>query len=245
MTVSTTEMPASRTARPRVRMSVAQSIAQDIFSGKFAEGANLPRENDLCETYGVSRTVIRETLKILQAKGLVVSRPRIGTIVCQQDEWNILDSQVLEWIGPNLGRMGLVECILEARGSIEPTAAELAAKRATMQEIADLEAAWQAMADAGEDVDAFIAADVVFHELLLKASHNRIFQQFGALMHAALNFMLSTSAHSADSLEESIGQHRELVEALRVRDAEGARRLALALIAKAKQDVNAARSEKT
>ncbi|EIM74738.1 GntR family transcriptional regulator [Nitratireductor aquibiodomus RA22] len=244
MTVSTMEVPAGRSTRPRVRLSVAQSIARDIFSGKFAEGTNLPRENDLCEEYGVSRTVIRETLKILQAKGLVVSRPRIGTIVCRQDEWNILDTQVLEWIGPNLDRMGLVDCILEARGAIEPMAAELAARRATMQEIADIEAAWQAMAAAGNDVEAFIAADIVFHEHLLKASHNRIFQQFGALMDPALNFMLSTSAHSAENLEESIGQHGALVEALRLRDAEGARKLALALIAKAKHDVSAARSVK-
>jgi len=145
VTVSTMEVPAGRSTRPRVRLSVAQSIARDIFSGKFAEGTNLPRENDLCEEYGVSRTVIRETLKILQAKGLVVSRPRIGTIVCRQDEWNILDTQVLEWIGPNLDRMGLVDCILEARGAIEPMAAELAARRATLQEIADIEAAWQAL----------------------------------------------------------------------------------------------------
>ncbi|MEQ9245021.1 MAG: FCD domain-containing protein, partial [Nitratireductor sp.] len=94
------------------------------------------------------------------------------------------------------------------------------------------------------DVEAFIAADIVFHEHLLKASHNRIFQQFGALMDPALNFMLSTSAHSAENLEESIGQHGALVEALRLRDAEGARKLALALIAKAKHDVSAARSVK-
>ncbi|MCR4268464.1 FadR/GntR family transcriptional regulator [Nitratireductor sp. ZSWI3] len=233
------------TVRPprRVRTTVARSIAGQIFSGKFPAGSTLPRESDLCGQYGVSRTVIRESLKVLQAKGLVTSRPRIGTVVSEQDDWNVLDAQVLEWIGPSLDDLGLVDCILEARRSIEPAAAELAAGRATMQELADLEAAWKAMAVA-EDIERFIAADVIFHQALLKASHNRIFRQFGSLMEAALSFMLTTSAHSVDDLSVSIEQHRALVEALRLRDAEAARELALRLIVKARHDVTAARAGK-
>ncbi len=131
--------------RPRVRRSVTVAIAQDICADRYPPGSQLPRENDLCEIYGVSRTVIRESLKILESKGLLRGKPRVGTVVCDKDDWNILDADVLEWIGPYIKDFDLLGCILEARRTIEPVAAELAAERATTQQIADLENAWRQM----------------------------------------------------------------------------------------------------
>ena len=124
--------------RPRVRRSITAAIAQDICADRYPPGSQLPRENDLCEIYGVSRTVIRESLKILESKGLLHGKPRVGTVVCDKDDWNILDADVLEWIGPYIKDFDLLGCILEARRTIEPVAAELAAIRATTQQIADL-----------------------------------------------------------------------------------------------------------
>ncbi len=126
--------------RPRVQKNVTRTIASDICADIFPVGSYLPRENDLCERYGVSRTVIRESLKILESKGMVRGRSRVGTVVCGKDEWNILDAQVLEWIGERIFEFDLLNCILEARRAIEPVAAEFAAERATVQEIADLRA---------------------------------------------------------------------------------------------------------
>lgn len=209
--------------RPRVQKNVTRTIASDICADIFPVGSYLPRENDLCERYGVSRTVIRESLKILESKGMVRGRSRVGTVVCGKDEWNILDAQVLEWIGERIFEFDLLNCILEARRAIEPVAAEFAAERATVQEIADLERAWQAMRDGERDVAGFTDADVAFHTCLLKASHNQVFLQLVGIIQAALKFSLHASNEAAERRDEAIDIHRELVEALRMRDKAAAR----------------------
>ena len=216
---------AAQPRRPRVQKTVVAAIGFDICSERYPAGGALPRENDLCALYGVSRTVIRETLKVLATKGLVHSRPRVGTVVCEKAEWNILDAQVLEWMGPRIQDLDLLGCILETRRTVEPVAAEFAAERATVQEIADLEGAWMRMrdADADGDTEAFTRADVQFHEILLKASHNLVFRQLSAIIHAALMYSLHRSNEAVDRRDEALGVHRQLVEALRLRDKEAAR----------------------
>lgn len=209
--------------RPRVQKDVTRAIASDICADLFPAGTFLPRENDLCERYGVSRTVIRETLKILESKGLVRGRSRVGTVVCNKDDWNILDRQVLEWIGERIFQYDLLNCIIEARRAIEPIAAEFAAERATTQEIAEIERAWQQMKDAEGDIRLFTAADAAFHNSLLKASHNQVFQQLASIIQAGLEFSLQASNEAAHTRGEAIELHWRLVEALRMRDRVGAR----------------------
>lgn len=209
--------------RPRVQKSVTRSIASDICADVFPIGAMLPTENELCMRYGVSRTVIRESLKILESKGLVRGRSRVGTVVCSKDEWNILDQQVLEWIGPRIFELDLLKCVLDARRAIEPFAAEFAAERATVQEVAEIERAWEQMRDAEGDVVRFTEADVAFHAGLLKASHNQVFMQLASIIQTALEFSLHASNEAADTRDEAVEVHRQLVEALRLRDRSAAR----------------------
>ena len=209
---------ARRIQRPRVRQNVTAAIGTDICGGRFAPGTVLPRESDLCATYGVSRTVIRESLKVLETKGLVRGRPRVGTLVCERADWNVLDAQILEWMGPDVLSAELLGSILEARRTVEPAAAFLAAERATAQEIADLERACDDMGGAEGDLEAFTAADTRFHETLLKASHNQVFHQLSSIIHAALSYALHASNRAAGRQDEALGVHRELVEALRMRD---------------------------
>jgi GntR family transcriptional regulator, galactonate operon transcriptional repressor len=209
--------------RPRVRRGVTAAIAEDICSHRYPAGSALPRENDLCEIYGVSRTVIRESLKVLESKGLVRGKPRIGTTVCEKDDWNILDQEVLEWIGPNIRNFDILGCMLEARRTIEPVAAEYAASRATTQEIADLERAWRQMRDAPDDADRFTDADVAFHTVLLNASHNQVFRRLSSAIRAALKYALHASNVAVENREEAIAIHGHLVEALRIRDRNAAR----------------------
>lgn len=211
------QRPQSR--RPRVRHNVTAAIGADICGGRFPPGTVLPRESDLCETYGVSRTVIRESLKVLETKGLVHGRPRVGTLVLDRSEWNVLDAQILEWMGPDVLSAELLSSILEARRTVEPAAAFLAASRATTQEIADLERACDEMGDAEGDLEVFTAADTRFHETLLKASHNKVFQQLSSIIHAALSHALHASNRAAVKRDEALHVHRELVDALRMRDA--------------------------
>ncbi|MBA4491689.1 FadR/GntR family transcriptional regulator [Paracoccus sp. S1E-3] len=231
--------------RPRVLPDVVRSLAAGILSGRIEPGAALPREADLSVEYGVSRTVIREALKTLAAKGLVSIRSRVGTVVNDSDEWNIIDPQVLEWYGPDALDQRLQAAILETRIAIEPLIAELAAKRATLQEIANLEAAWRGMADAGADVAAFVQADIEFHQILYRTSHNPVFRQIGNMIDAALRSTLEVTATiSPDQRAEAVRVHGELVEALRLRDPDAALKAANAILRLARRDL-AASTQKT
>ena len=223
--------------RPRVRRNVTASIAEDICSERYPSGTTLPRENDLCTIYGVSRTVIRESLKVLESKGLVRGKPRIGTSVCDKDDWNILDQDVLEWMGPYIAEFDILGSILEARRTIEPAAAEYAADRATAQEIADLDHAWRQMRDSGDDPESFTEADVTFHKVLLSASHNQVFRRLSSAMHAGLKYALHASNVAAHSRDEAITVHGELVEALRMRDRTAARDCAHRMLDLAARDL--------
>ena len=226
--------------RPRVRRNVTASMAQDIFSERYVAGQPLARENDLCEIYGVSRTVIRESLKVLESKGLVRGRPRIGTIVCDKDEWNILDADVLEWMGEDIRNFDLLGCILEARRAVEPVAAEYAAERATVQELAELDRAWLQMKASSGDPEKFTEADVQYHAVLLAASHNQVFRRLSSAIHAALKYTLHASNVAVESREDAVVLHGELVEALRMRNKAAARDCSMRMLDLATRDLAAA-----
>ncbi|QRI65973.1 FadR family transcriptional regulator [Shinella sp. PSBB067] len=228
----------SLSRRPRVRHNVTAAIGADICGGRFPPGTALPRESDLCETYDVSRTVIRESLKVLETKGLVRGRPRVGTLVSDRSEWNVLDAQILEWMGPDVFSAELLGSILEARRTVEPAAAFLAAARATTQEIADLERACDEMHAAQGDLEAFTAADTRFHETLLRASHNKVFHQLSSIIHAALSHALHASNSASPRREEALGVHRELVDALRLRDGARAQACSRSILDLAARDLS-------
>lgn len=223
--------------RPRVQKNVTRTLANDICAEIFPPGTMLPTENELCIRYGVSRTVIRESLKILESKGMVLGRSRVGTQICPKADWNLLDRQVLEWIGPRIFDLDLLQCILDARRATEPFAAELAAERATVQDIADIENAWQRMRDAEGDVEAFTEADVAFHTNLMKASHNQVFMQLSSIIQAALEFALHASNEAVDARGEAVDIHRALIEALRMRDKAAARDCSMRMLDLAARDL--------
>jgi GntR family galactonate operon transcriptional repressor len=226
--------------RPRVTPDITRALAGEILSGHFPPGATLPTENELGASYGVSRTVIREALKVLAAKGLVYSRPRIGTMVCEPDNWSLLDPQVMDWHGPTLFDRNLLEAVLETRRALEPLAASLAAERASLQELADLDAAWQRMAASSKDVDRFSVADVEFHRVLYRASHNPVIRQIGTLIDAALKYSFETSNKTVFDRDEAVIRHGAVVEALRMRDKEAAAAAALSLLDQAARDIDLA-----
>ncbi|MCW1919514.1 FadR family transcriptional regulator [Rhodobacter sp. KR11] len=233
----------TKARRPRVMPDVVRALAGDILSGRFAPGVMLPREPDLCAAYGVSRTVIREALKKLDAKGLIVTRSRVGTMVADPELWNILDPQIIEWHPQGALDQRLFDAILETRLGIEPLVAELAAKRASLTELAQIEEAWAGMQAAGGDVQAFTRHDITFHRVLYTASHNPVYRQIGGLIDAALTFtMNATSTLSPDERSAAIRVHRALVEALRLRDGPAARRAAEDILDLAARDLELAKA---
>jgi DNA-binding FadR family transcriptional regulator len=219
---------------------VTRALAADVLSGKYAPGSNLPTENELGAALGVSRTVIREAIKVLAAKGLVVTRPRVGTVVCEVDSWSLLDPQVIDWHGPGLFDANLLGAVLETRRVLEPLAASLAAERATLREVADLDEAWSRMRDSSDDVEKFSAADVEFHRILYRASHNPVLRQIGSLIDAALIYSFETSNKTVFNRDDAVRCHHKVVEALRMRDVEGAAAAASKLIEQAAHDIDLA-----
>lgn len=231
--------PAATRPRPRVGRDFVAALARAIVDGRFPEGSTLPREQDLCGEFSISRTVVREALKTLESKGVVRSRARAGTLVRPRAEWNLLDADLLDWMGDAVVDAELLAAVLEARRAVEPFAAELAAARASLAEIAALHAAWEAMRDAEpHDDEAFTAADAEFHRVLLRASGNRVFVQLSGVIDAALTRALDRANRSVESHLHTVEVHGRLVEALRMRDGAAARRASEEMLETAARDLS-------
>ncbi|WP_421850903.1 FadR/GntR family transcriptional regulator [Marinomonas sp.] len=230
-------MAANDQKRPRVRGDIQASIARSIAKGEFAAGENLPPEAELAQKFGVSRTALREAIKGLEAKFMVKSRPRVGTSVLPQEEWAILDQDVLSWIADLLNVNIFIEAVLEARRAIEPAAAVLACRRANLTDLSRIENALNAMSAATGNPDAFTDADLAFHEALLMASHNPVFAQFVHSVRAGLNLMLLASNKSVEDYSRTIASHKILLDALTMRDEKAAQNASLTLLAHANEDL--------
>ena len=150
-----------------------------ILRGELEPGDSLADEWD----EEVSRTVVREAVKVLAAKGLIVSRPKTGTQVRDRRYWHMLDPDVLAWrLEAEPGDDFYVD-VFETRRLIEPAVAALAATRASDDEIAELEAAfarWRSAA--ASDMEAYIEADVRFHEVILAGCHNELLTHLGSTL---------------------------------------------------------------
>jgi len=229
-------MPASNPKHLRVRSGVQADLARMIASGAVEPGHNLPTEAELSVQFGVSRTVVREAIKGLEAKYLVRSRARVGTIVLPREDWALLDAEVLDWVADYLDVAQFGDAVLEARRAIEPAAAELACARASLADLAEVEKALDAMDGAGGDPEAFTRADLAFHEALLRASHNPVFLQFIHSIRAGLNLMLLASNKSVDDYSRTVASHRALLNALVSRDKGLAREASLMLLQHAADD---------
>ncbi|GGE05322.1 transcriptional regulator [Aureimonas endophytica] len=236
---SSMDRPARGRSRPRVGRDFVAALAKAIVAGRYGEGSTLPREQDLCAEFSISRTVVREALKVLESKGVVRSRARAGTLVRPRAEWNLLDADLLDWMGDAVVDADLLASVLEARRAVEPFAAELAASRASLADIAALHAAWEAMRDAepGDD-DAFTAADAEFHRILLGASGNRVFVQLSGVIDAALTRALDRANRSVESHLHTVEVHGRLVEALRMRDGAAARAASDEILDTAARDIS-------
>jgi DNA-binding FadR family transcriptional regulator len=200
---------------------VAQLLATAILRGDYAPGSVLPREADLMETFGVSRTVLREALRTLTSKGLIDARPRVGTRVRLKSAWNLLDADLLDWYSRVAEPMAFALKLQEMREMIEPYAAGLAAAAHTGETLRALEAAHAAMA-AARNVDEWVRADLEFHLSVLTACSNELLIPLGALIERTLEAQLRLNAKRADVFNASLAEHTAVFDAIRARDAAAA-----------------------
>jgi DNA-binding FadR family transcriptional regulator len=214
---------------------VAASIGHSIVSGRYALGA-IFQINDLCIEFDASRTVMREAVKALTAKGLVTSRASIGSIVLGQEEWNLSDPDVLNWLLQTKGnRLPLIREFNDFRLGVEPTAAALAAVRGDAFAIANIFVALERMKAAERGEDDSLDADVAFHVAILHASGNRFFINMRHTIEVALRISISVTNRSKAVAVASSADHAVIAEAIRAGDEEGARETMRALLSEARR----------
>jgi DNA-binding FadR family transcriptional regulator len=201
----------------------------------------LSDETALSERFGVSRTVVREAIKVLASKGLVETRPKVGTQVRPRRYWNLLDSDVLAWryeTGPD---EGFLEAISEVRGIIEPPAAVLAAQRATDDELANILTWCERMEEAAaEDGDDYIDADMAFHTAILDACHNDLLAQLSDTITMALRLSRRLTVSVAGSSLAAMPAHWAVARAIGDRDAQAAECAMRALLQMTASDIERA-----
>ena len=160
-------------------------LGRAIVTGLYDQ-TTFPTEADLATEYGVSRSVVREAVKMLGAKGLLTARPRKGTTVQPSRSWNLFDADVLHWLLERKFSLELLRQFTELRMAIEPAGAALAARYASETALASILAGYHRMeaAEAGDDDP--LDADIAFHVAVLQASGNPFYAQFRDVVSTAL-----------------------------------------------------------
>jgi DNA-binding FadR family transcriptional regulator len=202
---------------------VVDAIGADIIQGRYPQGSILPRDEELAGRFGVSRTVLREAIKTLTAKGLLVARSRVGTKIRPPDDWNMFDADILRWhIEGGAGKAFFTD-LSEMRLAVEPYAAGLAAQRASQDAIAAMRETVEQMA-AARDRRSFAAADIELHRQVSRASGNVFMHSVGALIETALlsSFWISSPAENPIIQSKVAADHGRIVEAIAARDTPGA-----------------------
>ncbi len=202
---------------------VARSIGIDIIAGRYAEGNRLPGDAELTAMFGVSRPVLRESVKTLVAKGLLSTKARVGTIVRERGAWNMFDADVLAWhLDAGIDRRFLGE-LAEIRLAVEPRAAALAAARRTDADIAELKRSMERMRHEASDSAGFADADLALHVAVANASGNLFMRSIGHVIEAALraSFLLSAPVLPQDR-DNVLLWHQRIVDGIAGRDGEAA-----------------------
>lgn len=220
-------------------------LGEAIVAGRYGAGASIPPEPLLCEALGVSRTVVREAVKSLIAKGLVNSGPKVGTRVLTPEYWNWFDPDVIIWQSRAGFTTEFLRDLQELRRIVEPAAVRLAAERASTEDIADIEAAYQGMRQAVEEGGDYVKHDLRFHQGLLRACRNRMMVQMSRALGALLRTSFEISTSRKDGPKSSLHLHRAVLDAVIARDAVQAERAALVLIDGAREDIEAVLASRT
>lgn len=193
---------------------VAHEIGRRIVSGTIGEGEFLPRETELAAQFSISRQAVREALKVLAAKGLVVSRRRAGTRVLPRTNWNLLDPDIVAWHPARDLPLDFFSDLIELRRLIEPAAAEFAARRGDPGRIAVLSEAFRKMERGVAERNAYHAADVEFHRALFDASGNGLIERLSNVVNPLLQVGFRIQEETYPQLDRSLTQHRELLDAI-------------------------------
>ncbi len=208
---------------------MVQELGRNIVCGDFTD-QGLPTEADLCERFGVSRSAVREAVKMLSAKGLVSSKPRQGIRVLPEDQWNIFDPDLLRWMLESKPTLSVLKEFLQVRIAIEPEAAALAARHGDETKIAAIEKALEQMRKAPENSSEDLEADIAFHISILYASNNRFYIRLRDFISTALRVSISHTSPIKGNHEGIVEDHAKVLNAIKQRNPERAKHTMLLLI---------------
>ena len=212
-------------------------IGQSIVRGDLAPGDQLPNADDWSAAHGVSRTVLREVVKVLANKGMVEMRPKVGTRVRAREDWNFLDPDVLVWrYGPRTTAEE-ARSLFELRRAIEPMAAALAAERATDEQVAQLRLLLSRMQQAGDDSERFAIPDLAFHQAILRMSGNELIGSLAALIETALVISFRLTDDNPEGQSHSLALHQAVVDNIAKRDPIATAKAITSLLDEAEEDV--------
>lgn len=222
---------------------MTHELGKAIVRGQYNQVGGLPTEAELCEQFGISRSAMREAVKMLSAKGLITSRPRQGIRILPKDQWNIFDTDVLKWILNSNPSLELLKEFLQMRMAIEPKAAALAAQYAQTEDIESIGKAIERMIAAKNGLDDPLQSDIAFHISILYASRNRFFIQLREFVQTALNVSIRHTNQLKGITVGDIEDHTAIYNAIKAADATGAEAAVTHMIDEAQGLIEAALRE--
>ncbi|MEV6028257.1 FadR/GntR family transcriptional regulator [Streptomyces sp. NPDC052036] len=228
-------------ARRGVHGQTVEALARRILGGDIPEGATLDLVA-LQSELDVSLTALRESLKVLAAKGMVDARQKRGTFVRSRADWNLLDADVLRWQFEGGGHTtdsdrALLRNLAEVRSIIEPAAVRLAAERRTDADLAALDGALTAMGDQDDDAAHAVEADLSFHRALLMATHNELLERMVMVIESGLAHR-DRIVHNSPHSEDPVPAHRAVLDAVRAQNPSAAEAAMHALLDQAGRDLD-------
>jgi DNA-binding FadR family transcriptional regulator len=218
---------------------VLDTLGPEITAGEYPPGSVL-RTDELAQRFDVSRSVMREAVRVLESMYLVESRRRVGVTVRPKSEWNVYDPQVIRWRLAGADRPGQLRSLTVLRSAIEPVAAGLAARHATAEQCAELtECALGMVAHSrGHKLEGYLHHDIAFHRVVLVASGNEMFARLGDVVAEVLTGRTQHDVMFEDPDPAAVTLHVQVAEAIREGDAARAEELTREITVGALQELD-------
>jgi len=231
---------ASRMFSGNFTRHIVQTLGKAIALGEYPQGLPLKAEAELCASFDASRTVLREAVKMLTAKGMLDARPRRGTIVLPESQWNLSDPDILNWLLDRKGSLPIIAEFVDMRLAIEPAAAGLAALNMSEENRVTLHHAMERMEAAARGEDDHLDADIAFHVAILEASANRFFWNMRHTIEVALRFSIRITNRFKGVDRASVKDHQDILDLILAGDPVAAETQMRTLLVEAKALVNEA-----
>ncbi|MGW0160318.1 FadR/GntR family transcriptional regulator [Mycobacterium sp. NPDC003323] len=218
--------------------ALLDALGTAIVSGMYRPGQVLTLEA-LSAEHGMSRSVAREAVRVLESMGMVSSRRRVGITVQSADQWNVFDPRLIRWRLEAGDRAAQLVSLSELRRGFEPAAAALAAKRANPHQCRIMAAAVSDMVVHGRsgDLESYLLADKIFHQTMLEASGNEMFRALSGVVAELLAGRTHHGMMPTVPVTEAIELHDEVARAIRMGDPEAAERAMRAIIDEANEAI--------